>query len=441
MQQLDFNTGLISFINSSPTSFHTVASARKHLEDNAFARLSETEPWNIKAPGKYFITRNDSSLIAFTLAEDGPAAAGFRIVGAHTDSPGLKIKPLPLRKNHGCVKVGVEVYGGPILNGWFDRDLSIAGRVSYLKNDGTLHSKLMDFQRPVAVIPSLAIHLAKNSNAKPHEINKETELAPLLMQSRDDEVPDFSTLLLEQLKREYETVHCDNIIDHELFFYDIQSACLSGISQEFITGSRLDNLLSCYTAILALCHGTGQGNGMIILSDHEEVGSTSTSGARGSFFRDTLERLLPNPEQRLCCTAKSLLISADNAHALHPNYPEKYDHDHAPLLNHGPAIKLNADQRYATNSLTASFFRFLCNQADVPVQQFVMRSDMGCGSTVGPLISADSGIKTVDVGVPSLAMHSIREMVGCNDAWYLYEVCKKFFELEADRSEWTSISK
>ncbi|MDH3347126.1 MAG: M18 family aminopeptidase [Desulfobulbaceae bacterium] len=440
MQKSDFNTGLLNFLNNSPTAFHAAASARKLLKDNNFIHLPEAQTWELKAAGKYFVTRNNSSIIAFTLTENALSDTGLRIVGAHTDSPALKVKPFPLQDDHNCVRVGIEVYGGALLTPWFDRDLSIAGRITYRKNNGTLKSKLIDFRRPIAIIPSLAIHLAKDST-KSCDINKENELTPILMLSNNNTPPDFTTLLHEQLSLEYDRIDIDEIIDHELFFYDTQPACLTGINKDFISGARLDNLLSCYTAIRAICNGTPQSNAMIILSDHEEIGSTSTSGAKGSFLRDTLDRILPNTEENLRCKAKSLLISADNAHTLHPNYPDKYDHKHAPLFNHGPAIKLNAEQRYATNSITSSFFQTLCKQANIPVQQFVMRSDMACGSTVGPLISAETGIKTIDVGVPSLAMHSIRETIGSNDGWYLYRACNKFFELPFNCNEWTSISK
>ncbi len=243
----------------------------------------------------------------------------------------------------------------------------------------------------------------------------------------DDGQDGFQKFLQDQLCAEHPDLDQPDITDHELFFYDATPPTLTGMAEEFITGARLDNLLSCFAAVQGLITADTDQNCMIILNDHEEVGSVSTSGAQGSFLRDTLARLLPQQDERQRVLRNSFLISADNAHAVHPNFPTKHDSEHLPLMNHGLVIKFNANQRYATNSRTAARFRLLCNQAEAPVQEFVMRNDMGCGSTLGPLTAAEIGVDTVDVGIPTLAMHSIRETAASVDCWYLYRVVQTFF--------------
>jgi aspartyl aminopeptidase len=322
------------------------------------------------------------------------------------------------------------VYGGALLAPWFDRDLSIAGRVGLIRDDGPLQSSLIDFQRPVATIPSLAIHLDREANAQ-RTIDKQTDLVPLVMQSDAAIAPDFRAILKAQLLQEHPAATDAEIIDFDLFLYDTQPLCRVGFNGEFITGSRLDNLLSCHALLQALVQTANRRDCLIVLNDHEEVGSVSASGAQGPFLKNVLERLFPDPNQRQQVLAQSLFVSADNAHAVHPNFSTKHDPEHLPLLNRGPVIKLNANQRYATNGLTAGLFRLVCKKAGVPCQQFVMRNDLACGSTIGPLTAAEIGVATVDIGVPQLAMHSIRETAGALDGWYLLQAMATFFS-EAD---------
>jgi len=424
MQQAQYITALIDFISSSPTAFHAVASATRLLTKNGFTRLDEEKIWNQLPAGKYFVTRNDSSLIGFSLAGDnGPTS--LQMIGAHTDSPCLKLKPNPVQENHNYLQLGVEVYGGALLGPWFDRELSLAGRVSWCDSKGALRSSLVDFKRPIGIIPSLAIHLDREANEK-REINKQTDLVPIIGLT-DDIQDDFQKNLQNQLCLEFPDLDNPDVIDHELFFYDANPPALTGLASEFITGARLDNLLSCFAGVQALLAADPTENCLIILNDHEEVGSVSSSGAQGPFLRDILERLLPETEKRQTALRNSLLISADNAHAVHPNFADKHDPQHLPQMNHGPVIKLNANQRYATNGRTAARFRMLCRQAGVPVQEFVMRNDMACGSTIGPVTAAETGVDTVDVGIASLGMHSIRETAACTDCWYLYRVLQTFF--------------
>ncbi len=404
------------------------------LEAAGFQRLSEAEPWDLgegQPQGRYFVTRNDSSIVAFALNRP-LAGQGIRMAGAHTDSPCLKVKPNPEITTHGYLQLGVEVYGGALLNPWFDRDLSLAGRISVLNEAGQIEQRLIDWQRPLAVIPSLAIHLDREANEK-RSINKQNHLPPLLMPLPADAAgaqPGFDALLLAQLERE----SCDadgsracSVLDYELSLYDVQLPAITGLNGEFISSARLDNLLSCYTALVALLEEPGSANELLVCNDHEEIGSVSAAGAQGTLLRSVLMRLCGDEAQFARMIASSLMVSVDNAHAAHPNYADRHEPGHRSLINAGPVIKINANQRYASNSETAALFRHLCATVGVTAQSYVVRSDMGCGSTIGPITAGGLGVRTVDVGVPTLAMHSIRELAGSRDAQDLRRVLVRFF--------------
>jgi aspartyl aminopeptidase len=423
---ITFNQGLCDFLDKSPTPFHAVASMCGRLEQQGFVRLNELHTWGRLATGRYYVTRNDSSIIAFTLAETDLAETGFHMVGAHTDSPCLHIKPQPEKTNHNLMQLGVEVYGGALLNPWFDRDLSMAGRVSYIDSKQQLKHVLIDFNKAIATIPSLAIHLDRQAN-KERTVNAQQHLPPILMQVTDDDTIDFRELLVQQAKTQYPSLDIDKALDYELCLYDSQKASITGLNDDFISSARLDNLLSCYVGLESLINSDTTKANLLICSDHEEVGSVSTSGAQGSFLESVLLRLCPEIEPYHRMLQASMLISTDNAHAIHPNYSDKHDAEHCPKLNYGPVIKTNANQRYATNSETSAYFRQLCHQEDVPVQDFVVRTDMGCGSTIGPMTSSALGVKTIDIGVPTFAMHSIRELAGSKDAYMLNKVLTQFF--------------
>jgi aspartyl aminopeptidase len=238
---------------------------------------------------------------------------------------------------------------------------------------------------------------------------------------------DFKDILLKIMNAEIEAGEAVRILDYELSFYDVQPPAVIGLHDDFIASARLDNLLSCYTGLMAMLNDDGKQNTLLVCTDHEEVGSMSAAGAQGSFLKSVLERLCESDENMSRMIANSVMISADNAHGIHPNYADKHDENHGPILNDGPVLKVNANQRYASNSQTGALFRHLCELADVPVQSFVVRSDMACGSTIGPITASGLGVKTVDVGVPTFAMHSIRELAGRWDAYYLYRVLKQFF--------------
>ncbi|NQZ54220.1 MAG: M18 family aminopeptidase [Piscirickettsiaceae bacterium] len=423
---ITFNQGLCDFLDKSPTPFHAVASMCERLEQQGFVRLNELHTWGRLATGRYYVTRNDSSIIAFTLAETDLAETGFHMVGAHTDSPCLHIKPQPEKTKHNLMQLGVEVYGGALLNPWFDRDLSMAGRVHYIDSKQQLQHVLIDFNKAIATIPSLAIHLDRQAN-KERTVNAQQHLPPILMQVTDDDTIDFRELLVQQVKTQYPSLDIDKVLDYELCLYDAQKAAITGLNDDFISSARLDNLLSCYVGLESLINSDTTKANLLICSDHEEVGSVSTSGAQGSFLESVLLRLCPEIEPYHRMLQASMLISTDNAHAIHPNYSDKHDAEHSPKLNYGPVIKTNANQRYATNSETSAYFRQLCHQQDVPVQDFVVRTDMGCGSTIGPMTSSALGVKTIDIGVPTFAMHSIRELAGSKDAYMLNNVLTQFF--------------
>lgn len=415
---------LCDFLDNSPTPFHAVEQMVGRLEAAGFAELEEREVWNLQSGARYFVRRNQSSLIAWVQGNENPGETGWRILGAHTDSPCLKVKPTPDLYQHGCWRLGVEVYGGALLNPWFDRDLSLAGRVHYSDKAGSVQSTLVDFRRAIATIPSLAIHLDREVNKKRH-VNEQKHLPVLLAMGEKEQLPDLKATLKAEIEAAGGAVQ--TVLDYELLLYDTQPASINGLHDQFIASARLDNLLSCYVDLRALLD-TGSNWSVVVCNDHEEVGSQSASGAAGPFLQQVLQRIAGDGETYSRAIARSLMISTDNAHGLHPNYPDKMDPEHAPLLNAGPVIKINANQRYASNSETQAMFRSICQEADLPVQEFVVRSDMACGSTIGPLSAAELGVKTLDIGVPTFAMHSIRELAGVKDVEYLYRSLCNFLD-------------
>lgn len=417
MNESDFRKKLLGFLHKSPTPFHVVSDIAETLQQQDFAELKEVEKWDIE-PGKYFVRRNDSSIIAFQLGQRPIEETGLRMVGAHTDSPGLKLKPLPIIRRKGLFQLGVEVYGGALLNPWFDRDLSIAGRITKTTKNGKIESIIIDAKEPLAFIPSLAIHLDREAN-KNRSVNAETDIVPII--SADHHFRGLDDFFSGNLKKG------ETLLNTDLFFYDTNQARLVGAKNEFLAAARLDNQLSCFCAISALLEAEPSNSCLVVLNDHEEVGSASHVGADGSFLLDFFNRITEEPERRLRTIAHSLLVSTDNAHAVHPNYPEKHEKNHGPIINKGIAIKHNANQRYATNSETAGYFKRLCMNNEIPLQEFVNRGDMACGSTIGPITASKIGVRTLDLGVPTFGMHSIRELAGIHDIFNLSRGLKEFF--------------
>lgn len=425
MNSTEFNSGLFDFLSRATTPFHAVSAMTASLDAAGFESLDKTGQGVSTHPGgRYYLTRNDSSLIAFTHGAEHAPRDGLHMVGAHTDSPCLMVKPNPERLRQGCFQLGVEVYGGALLNPWFDRDLSLAGRVSYADEHGSLATGLLDFRSPLAVIPSLAIHLDREANSA-RSINPQTDILPLLALAGAGEEPALRDLLAGTLKDSGHPVA--RVLDYELCFYDVQPPALVGLNEEFIASARLDNLLSCYTGLQALLASDPAHSSLLVCNDHEEVGSTSAVGAQGPMLRSLLMQLAGDEKAFARMLDRSVMISADNAHAVHPNYADRHDECHGPRLNGGPVIKHNANQRYATSSETAGLYRLLAEQEGIPVQSFVVRTDMACGSTIGPLTAAELGVRTLDVGVPTLAMHSVRELAGSEDARNLWRVLRRFF--------------
>lgn len=417
-------TRLCDFLQQSPTPWHATQNMAQRLEQAGFTRLEETANWQLTPGKRYYVTRNDSSLIAFQL----PAGklSSLRMLGAHTDSPGLHLKPNATHYSAGWLQLGVQVYGGVLLAPWFDRELGLAGRVHVRHADGRLESVLLNVAQPVAMIPSLAIHMDRDVNAG-RTINPQTQMAPVLLQSNDLELND----LLAQWLEAQHGLRAVDIVDFELGFYDVQPPALVGLRQELLASARLDNLLSCFVGLEALLACDGEQGALLVANDHEEVGSASACGAQGPFLGDVLKRLNGqvgggSEESLIQLIQSSLMISCDNAHALHPNFRDKHDERHGPAINGGPVIKVNASQRYATNSVTGALFRDVCREADVPVQSFVTRADMGCGSTIGPITATEVGVPTIDVGLPQWAMHSIRETSGTRDVEYLTRALVQF---------------
>jgi len=422
MDKSSFNQDLLDFLAASPTPFHAVNEMASRLEAAGFQALSENDSWQL-SPGRYYVTRNGSSIIAFVLGSGDLLTSGIRMVGAHTDSPCLKVKPNANIQFQNYLKIGVEVYGGVLLNPWFDRDLSLAGRVTCTTKEGSMVSTLINFKRPVATIPSLAIHLDREANES-RSINKQQHIAPLLLQSVDE--VQFKELILAAAIKE-SGLELASVLDFELCFYDTQLPALNGFNEEFLASARLDNLLSCYIGTQSLINADENLTSLLVCNDHEEVGSSSAVGANGPFLKSVIERLTPDVESMHRTISKSLLISCDNAHGIHPNYADRHDSNHGPILNKGPVIKINSNQRYATNSVTAGYFRSLCQKTEVPCQSFVNRTDLACGSTIGPITATEIGVDTLDVGVATFAMHSIRELGGADDPWYLHNALNAFY--------------
>ncbi|XP_040988851.1 probable aspartyl aminopeptidase [Juglans microcarpa x Juglans regia] len=461
---------LIDFLNASPTAYHAVDEAKKQLRSAGFEQVSEREDWKLEAGKRYFFTRNHSTIVAFAIGKRYVAGNGFHIVGAHTDSPCLKLKPVSKVTKGGYLEVGVQTYGGGLWHTWFDRDLTVAGRMIIREEkDGSVSysHRLVRVERPIMRIPTLAIHLDRGVNDG-FKINTQSHLLPVLatsikaelnkavvengpvengVQIDGEKVNERTTnnsskhhsLLLELLASQ---IGCkpDDICDFELQVCDTQPSIVAGATEEFIFSGRLDNLCMSFCSLKALIDATSSessledetGVKMVALFDHEEVGSNSAQGAGSPVMVDALSRITSSfgPDSKVLEKAiqRSFLVSADMAHALHPNHMDKHEENHRPKMHGGLVIKHNANQRYATNAATSFIFREIATNHKLPVQDFVVRNDMGCGSTIGPILASGVGIRTVDVGAPQLSMHSIREMCAVDDVKHSYEHFKAYFQ-------------
>lgn len=425
---------LIAFIDRSPTPYHAVRSAAERLEAAGFSALAEEDPWSMAAGARHHVVRAGGSIVAFEVGQRAPAEAGFRIVGAHTDSPNLRIKPIADVRNAGYHQLAIEPYGGVLLHTWMDRDLSLAGRVTLRDAKKTRTTRLVDFGRPLLRVPSLAIHLNREIHSEGLKLNAQQHGVPLLGLAG---ARSLAELLCDELARAgAERVHPKDLLAYDLMAYDVQPSTRSGARGEFIHAPRLDNLASSHAGLTALLEAAESGPSVVtrvvVLYDHEEVGSRSSQGAGGTFLHDVLSRLATandeSAEGLARAASRSWLVSADMAHAVHPNYSDRHEPGHRPLIGAGPVIKTNTNQSYATDAESAGFFVDLCARVGVVPQQFVVRSDLGCGSTIGPISAARVGIRTVDVGNPMLSMHSCREMAGAGDVQPMIDVLAAFFQ-------------
>lgn len=433
----------IQFLNAAVTPFHAVDQFKRLFGDAGYVRLAESDAWPPLEPGgKYFVTRNDSSIIAFTVGGKYVAGNGLKIAGTHTDSPNLALKPRSYSKKGGFLGVGVQLYGGGLWHTWFDRELTVAGRVVVQpEGKGHLHTALVHVRKPILRIPNLAIHLRPADERDKLQPNKEAHVAPVmateLMASavaQTEKIADAQSGALFRLLAEQAGCKVEEIVDFDLSVVDTQPAALSGVFDEFICSARLDNLISCFCAAKALAAADASVAAddmirMVAMFDNEEVGSESTTGAAGSLIPEIVERLnARDATKRAGAVNKSFLLSVDGAHCCHPNFMDKHEENHRPNLHEGPVIKYNANTRYATVGPTAAVVKALARLANVPVQQFVVRNDSPCGTTIGPVLSTLTGIKTADIGNAMLSMHSIREMCGTVDLKYMTDLLQTFFE-------------
>lgn len=424
---------LLNFIDASPSPWHVVTTIEAILKKHNFSRLNENSRWQLQANRSYYVIRDGSSVILFYSGSKPLPRSGFRIVGAHTDSPGLRIKPQGGNRADRTVRLAVEIYGGPILATFSDRDLSIAGRICLRQSEAAygIDTRLVKFDKPLVRLPNLAIHMNRTVNEDGLKYNKQTQL-PLLFSINDDETSgqqQFLKFLSASLD-----IDPEQILSWDLNIFDTQKGSIFGPNEEFIANSQLDNLASCHAALTAFNTDTNrsdQNTTVCAFFDHEEIGSQSLKGADGAFLSDTLERIAiafeVSAEGYKQALANSFLISADMAHAYQPNFPSAYEPDHKVYVNAGPVIKINSNQRYTSESVSEAMFIHLCEEADVPWQKYSHRCDIPCGSTIGPMTAARLGIRSVDVGNPMWAMHSARESAGVIDHTLMTKVLCRFF--------------
>ena len=430
----DHARDLCAFIDSSPTPYHAIAETMRRLAAGGFRECGEAELWSLSPGDRRMVVRNGGSLFAFQIGSESPIEGGFRIIGAHSDSPNLRAKPKADVAAHGYRQLAVEPYGGVLLHTWLDRDLSLAGRVTVRERDGA-RTLLVDFGRPMLRIPSLAIHLNREIRESGLKLNPETQAIPVMGL---EGTPSLAALVSQELRaQQLADVGPDDVLAHDLMLHDTQRSAALGAEGAFLAAPRLDNLASCHAGVSALLGSVGSDLGRatrgIVLYDHEEVGSQSAQGAAGTFLLESLERIVAafkggEPQGFPRARSRSFVVSADMAHGVHPNFAEKHDAGHRPVLGRGPVIKTNVNQSYASDAHTAGMFAALCAEVGVTPQQFTPRNDGPCGSTIGPITAARTGIPTVDVGNPMLSMHSAREMAATTDVRKMIDALVHCFE-------------
>jgi len=422
---------LIDFIQASPSPFHVVRNIKAALIKQGYNELLSGDKWDLMPATRYFTSKNDTAIVAFVTGTGKIEEHGFKIIAAHTDSPGIKIKPNPEIKNASkYLKLNTEVYGGPILSTWFDRPLSIAGRVSILSESKFYpETRHVNFKKPVCCIPNLAIHLNREVNDG-LKIERQKMLLPLISTINEQfEAKNYlPQIISEELK-----IDASKILDFDLYLYDVNPGCIVGQNDEFISCGKLDNLAMVHAGIQALVDSDPiEACQVVVCFDNEEVGSLSKQGAGSPFLRNVLDRINSqfnkDVESFYRAISHSFMISADMAHALHPAFNEKYDLVNHPIINAGPVIKINSNQRYTTDSDSSAVYEMLCRKAGVPVQRYVNHSDIVGGTTLGSISSSQLDMRSVDIGNPMLAMHSIRELSGIDDHDYILKTFEEFFK-------------
>ncbi|MFR3498444.1 M18 family aminopeptidase [Paraclostridium bifermentans] len=432
MNSKEFARNLIGFIEKSPTAFHSVETSEELLKLNGFKKLDSREEWKLEQDGKYYTTKNSSAIVAFTINTNNLKEDGFRIIGSHSDSPSFRVKPNPeMEAEKTYLKLNTECYGGPILNTWLDRPLGIAGRV-VLKGKSVLRPEetLVNINKPICIIPNLAIHMNREVN-EGVALNKQKDMLPLVGLLNDSLEKD--NFLLKTIAKELGR-KIEEIIDFDLFLYEYEKGMLIGPNEEMISCGRLDNLSMAHASLHALIDAKSlNGVNVVAVFDNEEVGSSTKQGADSNMLLNVLERISlclgQNREEFFRSLYSSFIISADLAHAVHPNVGEKHDPTNRPVMGKGPVIKINANQAYTSDSQSIAVYKTICKEAGVNCQEFVNRSDVRGGSTIGPISSTHIDIPSVDIGSPILAMHSIRELGCVEDHMDIYKTFKKFYEL------------
>jgi len=423
---------LLNFINKSKTAFQSAYEIKSILDNQGYTEIKEEDKWTLEKGGKYYITKNDSAVIAFEIGSGDIEKDGFRLIGAHTDSPGFRIKPNPEMLVEGnYLKLNTEVYGGPILSTWFDRPLSIAGRVTLKgKNSFKPKAELVDINKPVLIIPNLAIHMNRDVN-EGYKFNKQKDTLPLVTIVEDKLEKDgyLIKLISESMKVE----PCD-ILDFDLFLYEYAEGMLVGPDEELISCGRLDDLWMVFAGLKALLNSNKiRETKVLVALDNEEIGSLTAQGANSSILENILERITlglnKDREEFRRTLSNSIMISADLAHAMHPNYPEKCDPTNTPMLGKGPVLKIAAGGSYSTDSYASAVFKSICEKAGVPCQTFVNRSDLRGGTTIGPITAGKLNIPVIDMGAPVLSMHSIRELASVKDNEYTIKAFTEFFSI------------
>lgn len=427
-----FASDMLDYIYKSPTRYNATENAAEILEANGYRKLELNSIWNLEKGGKYYTTKNSSALIAFRVNSDDIEKEGFRIIGSHTDSPNFRIKPNAEMVSEGAyLKLNTEGYGGMILSTWLDRPLAIAGRV-FTKGENPFRpsEKIININKPICIIPNLAIHMNRSVNDG-YKYNKQTDMLPLMSLTGEDFKKEG---YLKNLVAEEMGVTAENIIDYDLYLYEYEKGCFTGVDEEFLSTGRLDNLSMFYSSLRAILSSESEkGVSLAVGFDNEEVGSSTKQGADSNLLLNIMERIClslgKNREEFFSAVENSFIISADLAHAVHPNVNRMADPTNRPVMGKGPVIKIHAGQAYTSDGYSISVYKEICKSVGVDYQEFVNRSDERGGSTIGPISSTHIEIPSVDIGAPILSMHSIRELGCVSDFYDTYKSFIKFYEI------------